>query len=187
MNTGWHKKNRKFWNPPKKLKKSKKKIIGRNWTITTCLLRDSNPNYQCLKITSCRWRPPPRMHSFTANKHFKSSRSFLSPCVCSMLCRMPLCRILWMNSTKIGKNQAWPSTKISLKLKLSPPALGWLKVCYDVDKHLSLPSLHGYRLAIGYFRGGKRGEGLRAIQSFLLSLGFTVLLCFWLSLRAVVF
>jgi hypothetical protein len=31
-------------------------------------------------------------------------------------------------------------------------ALGWLKVCYDVDKHLPLPSLYGYRLAIGYFR-----------------------------------
>ena len=40
-----------------------KKIIDRNWTITTCLLRDSNPDYRCLKITSCRWRPPPRMHS----------------------------------------------------------------------------------------------------------------------------
>ena len=39
-------------------------------------------------------------------------------------------------------------------LDLSQPALGWLKVCYDVDKHLSLPSLYGYRLAIGYFRGG---------------------------------
>ena len=56
-----------FEKPPQKLKKSKKKkIIDRNWTISTCLLRDSNPNYQCLKITSCRWRPPPRMHSFTA-------------------------------------------------------------------------------------------------------------------------
>ena len=57
-----------------------KKFIGRNWTITTWLLRDSNPNYQCLKITSCRWRPPPRMHSFTATTHFKSSRSFVSLC-----------------------------------------------------------------------------------------------------------
>ena len=65
-----------------------KKKIDRNWTITTCLLRDSNPNYQCLKITSCRWRPPPRMRSFTAITHFKSSRSFVSPCVCCMLCRM---------------------------------------------------------------------------------------------------
>ena len=42
-------------------------------------------------------------------------------------------------------------------------ALGWLKVGYDVDKHLSLPSLYGYRLAIGYFRlvngeGGGEGE-----------------------------
>jgi len=32
-----------------------------------------------LKITSCRWRPPPRMHSFTATTRFKSSRSFVSP------------------------------------------------------------------------------------------------------------
>ena len=47
-----------------------------------------------LKITSCRWRPPPRMHSFTANTHFKSSRSFVSPCVCCMLCRMRLRRSL---------------------------------------------------------------------------------------------
>ena len=59
-----------------------KKFIDRNWTITTCLLRDSTPNYHRLKITSCRWRPPPRMHSFTATTHFKSSRSFVSPCVC---------------------------------------------------------------------------------------------------------
>ena len=55
----------KFWKTQQKFKKSKKKIIDRNWTIKTCLLRDSNANYQCLKITSCRWRHPPRMHSFT--------------------------------------------------------------------------------------------------------------------------
>ena len=35
-------------------------------------LRDSNPNYQCLKITSFRWCAPPRMRSFTAITHFKS-------------------------------------------------------------------------------------------------------------------
>ena len=69
----WHKKNGNFWKPQQKLKKSKKKkIIDRNWTITTCLLRESNPNYQCLKITSCRWSPPPHMHSFTATTHFKN-------------------------------------------------------------------------------------------------------------------
>ena len=51
-------------------------------------------HYQCLKITSCRWRPPPRMHSFTATTHFKSSGSLVSPCVCCMLCRMRLRRIL---------------------------------------------------------------------------------------------
>ena len=69
-------------NPTKIEEIQEKKIIDRNWTITTCLLRDSNSNYQCLKITSCRWRPPPRMHSFTATTHFKSSRSFVSSCVC---------------------------------------------------------------------------------------------------------
>ena len=40
------------------------------WTITTCLLRDSKPNYQCLKITPCRWRPPVRMHSFNLPLRF---------------------------------------------------------------------------------------------------------------------
>ena len=76
-------KKREILKTPTKIEEiQKKKIIGRNWTITTCLLRDSNPNYQCLKITSCRWRPPPRMRSFTATTHFKSSRSFVSPCVC---------------------------------------------------------------------------------------------------------
>ena len=81
-------------NPTKFEELQEKKFIDRNWTITTCLLRDSNPNYQCLKITSCGWRPPPRMHSFTATTHFKSSRSFVSPCACCMLCGMRLCRIL---------------------------------------------------------------------------------------------
>ena len=42
-------------NPTKIEGIQEKKIIDRNCTITTCLLRDSNPNYQCLKITSCRW------------------------------------------------------------------------------------------------------------------------------------
>ena len=82
-------KNGNFWKTQQKLKKSKKKkCIDRNWTITTCLLRDSNPNYQCLKITSCRWHPPPRMHSFTATTHFKSSRFLCHPvCVaCSAEC-----------------------------------------------------------------------------------------------------
>ena len=42
-------------------------------------------------------------------------------------------------------------------LVMGQPALDWLKVCcdcYDVYKHLSLPSSYGYRLAIDYFRGG---------------------------------
>ena len=61
--TGWHKKTVNFEKPNKNLRNLRKKFIDRNWTITTCLLRDSNQNYKCLKITSCRWRPPPRMHS----------------------------------------------------------------------------------------------------------------------------
>ena len=73
-----------FEKPNKNWRIPRKKIIDRNWTITTCLLRDSNPNYQCLKITSCSWRPPPRMHSFIATTHFKSFRSFVSLCVCCM-------------------------------------------------------------------------------------------------------
>ena len=88
-------KKRELLKPPTKIEEiQEKKNIDRNWTITTCLLRDSNPNYQCLKITSCRWRPPPRMYSLTATTHFKSSRSFVSPCVRCMLCRMRLRRIL---------------------------------------------------------------------------------------------
>ena len=86
--TGWHKKRELLKNPTKIEEIQEKKCIDRNWTITTCLLRDRNPNYQCLKITSCRWRLPPRIHSFTATTHFKSSRSFVSLCVCCMLCRM---------------------------------------------------------------------------------------------------
>ena len=82
------KKGQLLKNPTKIEEIKKKKNIDRNWTITTCLLRNSNPDYQCLKITSCRWRPPPLMHYFTATTHFKSSRSFVSPCVCCMLCRM---------------------------------------------------------------------------------------------------
>ena len=58
------KKTGTFEKPNKNWRNPRKKIIDRNWTITTCLLRDSNPNYQCLKITSRRWRPSPRMHSF---------------------------------------------------------------------------------------------------------------------------
>ena len=56
------KKTGTFEKPNKNWRNPRKKIIDRNWTIKTCLLRDSNPNYQCLKITSsCRWCPPPRM------------------------------------------------------------------------------------------------------------------------------
>ena len=86
--TGDTKKRELLKNPTKIEEIQEKKFIDINWTITTCLLRDSNPHNQCLKITSCRWRHPPRMHSFTATTHLKSSRSFVSPCVCCMLCRM---------------------------------------------------------------------------------------------------
>ena len=105
--TGWHKKTGTFENPNKNWRNPRKKNIDRNWTITTSLLRRSNPNYQCLKITSCRWRLPPRMHSFTATTHFKSSRSFVSLCVCCMLCRMRLCRILPSTGRNFQKLIIW--------------------------------------------------------------------------------
>ena len=86
--TAWHKKRELLKNPTKIEEIQEKKFIDRNWTITTCLLRDSHPNYQCLKITSCRWRRRPHTHSFTATTHFKSSHSFMSPvcAVCSAEC-----------------------------------------------------------------------------------------------------
>ena len=75
-------KNGNFWKPQQKLKKSKKKIYWQKLNHYNLHFKNSNQNYQCLKITSCRWRPPPRMHSFTATTHFKSSRSFVSLYVC---------------------------------------------------------------------------------------------------------
>ena len=108
--TGWHKKNGNFRKTWQKLKKSKEKNVLTE-IEPTCLLRDSNPNYQCLKITSCRWHPPPRMHSFTATTHFKSFHSFVSPCACCMLCRMRLCCMVqflsinffpWISSIFVG-------------------------------------------------------------------------------------
>ena len=63
--TEWHKKTVTFEKPNKNWKNPWKKFIDRNWTITTCLLRDCNPDYHCLKITSCRWRPPPRIQNAT--------------------------------------------------------------------------------------------------------------------------
>ena len=81
-------------NPTKIEEIQKKNLLTEIEPLQLPFLRDSNPNYHCLKITSYRWRPPPRMHSFTATARFKSSRSFVSPCVCCLLCRMRLCRIL---------------------------------------------------------------------------------------------
>ena len=69
-----------FEKPNKNWRNPKKKFIDRNWTITTCLLRDSNPNYQCLKITSCRLRPPPRMHSCVACSTECDSVTFCRAC-----------------------------------------------------------------------------------------------------------
>ena len=45
------KKTGTFEKPNKNWRNPREKFINRNWTITTCPLRDSNPNYQCLKIT----------------------------------------------------------------------------------------------------------------------------------------
>ena len=88
-------KNGNFWETQQKIEEiQEKKVIDTNWTIITCLLRDSNPNYLCLKITYCRWRHPPRLHSFTATTNFKSSHSFVSHRVCCRLCRMRQSRIL---------------------------------------------------------------------------------------------
>jgi len=66
----------------------------------------------------------------------------------------------------------------------SQHALGWHKVCCDVDKYLSLPSLYGYRLAIGYLRDGER-EG-ESYPSFCREFGdHSKLLCYWFSLQEV--
>ena len=76
--TGRHKKTGTFEKPNKNWRNSTKHFIDRNWTITTCLLRDSNPNYQCMKITSCRWRHPLRMHSFNLPLRFTIARCNIS-------------------------------------------------------------------------------------------------------------
>jgi hypothetical protein len=61
-------------NPTKIEEIQQKNFIDRNWTITTCLLRDSNTNYKCLKITSCRWHPPLRMQYFNLPLRFPIAR-----------------------------------------------------------------------------------------------------------------
>ena len=70
--TGTYEKPNKNWRNPRK------KFIDRNWTITTWLLGDSIPNYQCLKITSCRWCPSPRMHFFNLPLRFPIARCNIS-------------------------------------------------------------------------------------------------------------
>jgi len=72
---------------------------------------------------------------------------------------------------------------------VSQPDLVWLKVCYYMDKHISLPSLYGYRLAIGYFQGVRTGGGgVESYPSFRCKFGgHSGLLCFWFSLWEVIF
>ena len=82
-------------NPTKIEEIQQKKVIDRNWTITTCFFRDSNPNYQCLKITSCGWRRPPRMHSFNL-----SLRSPIARCNISALLS---CRFLFQSRSSLFK------------------------------------------------------------------------------------
>ena len=114
--------------------------------VTLC-----NPNYQCLKIKSCRWRPPPRMHSFTATTHFKGSRSFVSPCVCCMLCRMRLCRILqsmqflsiiffsWISSIFIWffKSSSFLCHSVSCGLKILLPTPDTVQAFVKISHKLS--------------------------------------------------
>ena len=77
--TGRHKKKREILKNPTKIEEiQQKNFIDRNRTITTCLLRDSSPDNQCLKITSCRWRPPLRMHSFNLPLSFPIARCNIS-------------------------------------------------------------------------------------------------------------
>ena len=54
-----------------------------------------------------------------------------------------------------------------------------------MNRHLSFPSLNGYRPAIGYFR---LENGRHSYPSFLCKFGgHSLLFCFWFSLREVVF
>jgi len=69
-------KKRELLKNPTKIEIQEKKFIDRKWT--TCLLRDSNPNYQCSKIKSCRWHPPPHMHSFNLPLRFPIARCNIS-------------------------------------------------------------------------------------------------------------
>ena len=78
IGTGRHKKTGTFEKPNQNWRNPTKNFVDRNWTITTCVLRDSNPNYQCLKITSCRWRLPLRMHSFNLPLIFPIARCNIS-------------------------------------------------------------------------------------------------------------
>jgi hypothetical protein len=70
-------------------------------------------------------------------------------------------------------------------LDLSQPALCWLKFCYDVYYHFSLTYMAiGWRLITSWVE--KRG--VRAIGAFVVKFGgHSLLLCFWVSLREVVF
>jgi hypothetical protein len=72
--------------------------------------------------------------------------------------------LLWDNVEKYCRDGHATDDKILRSCFLSHPALGWLKVGYDMDKldcqnwiYTFSFSLYGYRLAIGYFRVAKGG------------------------------
>jgi len=101
-------KNGNFWKTQQKLKKSKKKnFIDRNWTITTCLLRDSNPNYQCLKVQGLKVPVPQCCQLYmAATTHFKSSHFF---CVTlyNLWCYSTWCQMWKSTSWPIVTNWGW--------------------------------------------------------------------------------
>jgi len=70
---------------------------------------------------------------------------------------------------------------------MSQPALCWIKVCY-VDKHVFLPFLASYRLAICYSPVvNERGGGFEGYKYRFKFGDHSLLLCFGVSLREIVF
>ena len=88
-------------NPTKIEEIQEKNLLTEIEPLQLAFWRDSNPNYQCLKITSCRWRPPPRMHSFTATTHFKFPVLLCHP-VC--VARSAECDSVWVLFTNFTKD-----------------------------------------------------------------------------------
>ena len=93
MKFRWHKKRELLKNPTKIEEIQEKKIINRNLTITTCLLRESNPNYQCLKISPV---DGVLLHVCILSLPLRISKVPVLLChsVCCMVCRMRRSRIL---------------------------------------------------------------------------------------------